>query len=51
MSTPLNQFRQDYPWTCFVLLDLSAEPVPSQAKSNPVINIILEKRAMHTQKH
>ena len=32
MSIPPNQLRRDHPWTRFVLLDLSAGPVRSQAK-------------------
>ena len=44
MSIPPNQFRQDHPWTRFVLLDSSAGPVPSQAKVTHSLMLSLKKK-------
>ena len=48
MSIPPNQFRRDHPWTGFVLLDSSAELVPSQAKGTH--SLMSFKRAMYTNR-
>ena len=53
MSVPPNQFRRDHPWMRFVLLDSSAEPVPSQAKVTQSLTLSLNKNnnpIMHMQK-
>ena len=45
MSIPPNQFRQDHPWTRFVLLDSSAGPVLSQAKVTHSLTLSLKKNS------
>ena len=52
MSIPPNQFRQDHPWTRFVLLDSSAGPVPLQAKVTHLLTLSLKKKpTVHMHKH
>ena len=48
MSIPPNQFRQDHPWTRFVLLDSSAGPVPSQAKVTHSLTLSLKNIQLST---
>ena len=49
MSIPPNQFRRDHPWTRFVLLDLSAGPVPSQAKVTHSLTLSLKTSNAHAE--